>query len=203
MRKWPLVLATYNKGKVLEIKQALQEFNQFEILSCADFVRVPEVVEDGKDFYANALKKALALASYTGKLTLADDSGLEVDALNGQPGVYSARFAGEEGNDSANNVKLLKMLEGIPAEKRTARFKCIMVLADNEGEVASVQGICEGIIAEKMQGEKGFGYDPLFFLPDKQCTMAELSLTEKNQISHRGKALQEMQNILQQIMCNN
>lgn len=199
MRKWPLVLATHNQGKVEEIKKILGEF-PLEFLSCADLVRVPEVVEDGQTFYENALKKALVLSEYTGKLTMADDSGLEVDALNGQPGVYSARFAGEESDSEANNDKLLSLLEGLPMEKRGARFKCVIVLADREGEIARAEGICEGAIAEIPKGENGFGYDPLFYLPEKGCTMAELSLEEKNSLSHRGRALQEMKELFKQML---
>jgi len=199
MRKWPLVLATQNPGKVEEIKEMMVDFPEIEVLSCADFVRVPEVIEDGKTFYENALKKALTLAEYTGKLTMADDSGLEVDALGGQPGVLSARFAGEHGDDQANNQKLLQLLEGLPPEKRKARFKCVIVLADWEGEVARAEGVCEGIIAQSPQGQQGFGYDPLFFLPEKGRTMAQLSLTEKNEISHRGQALQEMKKLFEEM----
>jgi len=201
MRKHPLILATRNKGKIAEIKQLMEEFSQLEVLGCDDgCLQAPEVVEDGATFYENAAKKALTIAKYTGKLTMADDSGLEVDSLDGQPGVLSARFAGEKGNDQANNQKLLQLLRGVAEEKRTARFKCVIVLADWEGEVASALGVCEGIILEEPRGEQGFGYDPLFYLPDLGKTMAELSLEEKNKVSHRGQALAEMKKLFREIL---
>lgn len=201
MRKWPLILATRNKGKIEEIKKIMEEFPEIEVIGCEDgYVRAPEVEEDGQTFYENAYKKAMTLAKYTGKLTLADDSGLEVDALEGRPGVLSARFAGEEGNDQANNQKLLKLLEGVPEEKRTARFKCVIVLADWEGEVARAEGCCEGIILEEPRGANGFGYDPLFYLPQLGKTMAELSLEDKNQVSHRSRALSQMKELFREML---
>lgn len=201
MRRWPLILATKNKGKVEEIKKVMEEFPEIEVIGCEDgYVRAPEVVEDGENFYENAYKKAMTLAKYTGKLTLADDSGLEVDTLEGHPGVLSARFAGEDGNDEANNQKLLKMLEGVPQEKRTARFKCVIVLADWEGEVARAEGVCEGVILEEYRGKNGFGYDPLFYLPELGKTMAELSLEEKNQVSHRARALSQMKELFWEML---
>jgi len=201
MRKWPLILATRNQGKIEEIKKMMEEFPEIEILGCEDgYVRAPEVVEDGETFYENAGKKAITIAKYTGKLAMADDSGLEVDALGGQPGVFSARFAGAEGNDQANNEKLLKLLEGVPREERKARFKCVIVLADWEGEVAAAEGLCEGIILEEPRGEHGFGYDPLFYLPQLGKTMAELSLEEKNTLSHRAQALSEMKRLFREML---
>lgn len=200
MRKWPLVLATQNKGKIEEIRRLMEEFPEIQVLTAKELIRVPEIVEDGKTFYENAYKKAMTLAEYTGKLTMADDSGLEVDALEGQPGVLSARFAGEQANDQANNEKLLKLLEGVPEEKRTARFKCVIVLADWEGEVARAEGVCEGIIAKEPAGENGFGYDPLFLIPELGRTMAQLSLEEKNRLSHRGQALEEMKKLFYEIL---
>lgn len=201
MRKWPLILATRNKGKIEEIKKIMEEFPQIEVIGCEDgYVRAPEVVEDGQTFYENAYKKAITLAKYTGKLTMADDSGLEVDALEGRPGVLSARFAGEEANDLANNQKLLELLTGVPEEKRTARFKCVIVLADWEGEVARAEGRCEGIILEKPRGTNGFGYDPLFYLPQLGKTMAELSLEDKNRVSHRSRALSQMKELFREML---
>ena len=201
MRRWPLILATRNKGKVEELRKVMADFPQLEVIGLneVDLSHAPNIVEDGDAFYANALKKALAVADYSGKLTLADDSGLEVDALDGKPGVYSARFAGDDSDDAKNNQKLLELLQGVPLEKRTARFRCVLVLADYEGEIAHAEGVCEGIILDEPRGDGGFGYDPLFYIPEKQATMAELSTAEKNSLSHRGKAMQEMKQIFNEI----
>lgn len=201
MQKWPLILATKNKGKVQEMQGLLADLSNIAVMGLddADLVRAPSVVEDGQTFHDNALKKALTIARYAGKLTLADDSGLEVDALQGKPGVYSARFAGENSTDEENNEKLLELLQDVPPEERTARFRCVLVLADYEGEIAYAEGVCEGFILEQPRGEGGFGYDPLFFCAEKERTMAELSLAEKNQVSHRGKAIIEMKALFRQI----
>ena len=194
MRRWPLILATRNKGKVEELRKVMADFLQLEVIGLneVDLSHAPNIVEDGDTFYANALKKALAVADYSGKLTLADDSGLEVDALDGKPGVYSARFAGDDSDDAKNNQKLLELLQGVPLEKRTARFRCVLVLADYEGEIAHAEGVCEGIILDEPRGDGGFGYDPLFFVPRYDRTLAELTSDEKNAISHRGHAVRMM-----------
>jgi len=166
------------------------------IYALEDFSNVPEVEEDGKSFAENALKKARFYSKVFGKLTLADDSGLEVDSLKGLPGVYSARYSGERASSQKNNQKLLKEMEGIPLSKRGARFKCIMVLVSPDGKEAMTEGVCNGRIGMREKGRRGFGYDPLFILPKYGKTMAELSLKEKNKISHRGIALRKLRKIL-------
>jgi XTP/dITP diphosphohydrolase len=152
------------------------------------------VEEDGETFCDNAVKKATVIAKAIGEWALADDSGLEVDALGGAPGVYSARYAGldhhGERNDRENNAKLLKELAGVPISRRTARFRSVIALASPEGKVWTAEGICEGYIGLEPRGEKGFGYDPLFYLPEYGLTMAELTEEEKNRISHRAKAME-------------
>ena len=161
-----------------------------------DFSDIPEIEEDGKTFTENALKKALFYSTYLEQLTLADDSGLEVETLKGMPGIHSARYAGERASPGQNNQKLLKEMEGIPTSKRGARFKCVMVLASTDGRKAVTEGVCRGRIGLKEVGRRGFGYDPLFILPHYGKTMAQISIEEKNRISHRGKALRKMRKIL-------
>ena len=194
-----LVLATRNQGKIREIERAL-DLPRLEIRSLQDFPDLPEVVEDGRTFLENAFKKAQDCAQATSRPTLADDSGLEVDYLNGAPGIYSARFFGAGATDEANNRKLLSLLEGIPEEKRTARFVCQMVLYLPEGTWIETEGFCPGIIARAPRGEHGFGYDPVFYLPEFNKTMAELPLEEKNRISHRTQALREIRSHLEAIL---
>jgi XTP/dITP diphosphohydrolase len=186
-----LVLATRNRGKVREIEKVL-DLPRLIIKSLEDFPDLPEVVEDGRTFQKNAFKKAQACAQATGRPALADDSGLEVNCLNGAPGVYSARFSGAEATDEANNRKLLSLLEGVPEERRTARFVCQMVLFWPGGIWIQTEGFCPGIIAKAPRGEHGFGYDPVFYLPELNKTMAEIPLEEKNRISHRAQALQKI-----------
>lgn len=183
-----LVLATQNKGKVEEIAEALTT-TSIEVLSLDDFPLVGDIEEDGATFIENAVKKARVTAEITSLPALADDSGLEVDYLQGAPGVYSARFAGEIKSDQANNDKLLSLMKDVPPEKRTARFQCVIAIAYPDGRVHTVQGTCEGIIANEPQGVLGFGYDPLFYLPEHDKTFGQLDLPFKNKISHRGKAL--------------
>jgi XTP/dITP diphosphohydrolase len=186
----PLVLATRNKGKVAEMAALLAGLS-FTLRFLPDLDKIPEVVEDGNTFLANAVKKATVVADAAAMLSLADDSGLEVDYLGGQPGVYSARFAGEEGNDAANNAKLLALLNGVPSEQRTARFRCAIAIA-RPGEVLyTAEGTCEGIIGHTAKGEHGFGYDPLFIVPAYGKTFAEIDPATKNRISHRAVALQK------------
>jgi XTP/dITP diphosphohydrolase len=194
-----LVLATQNQGKVREIEEAL-DLPRLEIRSLRDFPDLPEVVEDGQTFLENAFKKARACAQATCRPAMADDSGLEVDILNGAPGIYSARFSGAEATDEANNRKLLSLLEGVPEEKRTARFVCRMVLYFSEGKWIQTEGFCPGIIARAPRGEHGFGYDPVFYLPEFDKTMAELPLEEKNRISHRARALRDIRSHLEAIL---
>ncbi len=190
-----VVVATTNKGKVVEIALALADL-PVKVLDLSEFGDIPEAVEDGDSFMENARLKARHYARYTGKACLADDSGLEVDALGGMPGIYSARFAGENADDAANNQKLLAELTGICPEQRTARFRCVLALVDIDGTIMTADGVREGMIGQELRGLGGFGYDPLFYMPDMEKTMAECSKSEKNEISHRGQALKIMSKIL-------
>ncbi|MCD6395052.1 MAG: RdgB/HAM1 family non-canonical purine NTP pyrophosphatase, partial [Planctomycetes bacterium] len=176
-------------------------------LSLNDFANVPEVVEDGATFEQNARKKAIGYAAATGVWTIADDSGLVIDALDGAPGVMSARFSGEppKGSgrqilDHRNMAKVLKLMEGVPAEKRTARFVCNICLAAPEGVLAQTEGKLEGLIATAEAGTNGFGYDPIFFVPALNSTAAQLTSAEKNEISHRGRAIKEVEPLLQALL---
>ena len=190
-----LLLATRNEGKKMELQEMLNDIG-ISVINLHDIPPLPEVVEDGKTFKENAEKKAYETAKATGYWCLADDSGLVVDALNGQPGIYSARFAGPEASDENNNHKLLDLMKGIDESKRTARFVCCMALSTPEGETLVVEDYCEGIILRQPVGEQGFGYDPLFMPQGYNQSMAELSHQEKNLISHRGKALNRMKPII-------
>ena len=181
-----LVIATRNRHKLEEI-QAIFNLPWLELLSAFDFPEVPDVEETGSTFDENAALKARALAEATGCWAMADDSGLEVDALNGAPGVYSARFAGEPVNYQANNEKLLRLLEH--ETNRRARFRCALALVDPGGNLHALEGRCEGSIARSLRGEGGFGYDPLFIPEGETRTFAELTPEEKNRISHRAHAL--------------
>ncbi len=185
-----LLVATRNRDKLRELRALLQELN-LDLLSAHDLRELPEIVEDADTIRDNAIKKAVHTAQAARMLTLADDTGLEVDALQGAPGVRSARFAGEQATYYENNKKLLGLLAGVPLEKRTARFRCVVAVADANGLVDCVEGICNGTIVEAERGGGGFGYDPLF-IPDGQVkTFAELSPDIKNRISHRAKAMQK------------
>ena len=181
-----LLIATRNPDKLREIKTLFQ-LPGLEIISALDFPDIPEVIEDGATLEANAIKKAVTLALATGVWALADDSGLEVHALGGAPGVYSARYAGENCTYADNNVKLLQELQDV--EERSAQFRCVMALADPSGRAQFVDGVCSGRIARDVSGDAGFGYDPLFVPDGYDRTFAELSPDEKNRISHRGRAL--------------
>ena len=186
-----IVIASKNKGKIAEIEKYFADL-PVKVISLAAFPDVEDAVEDGDTFEANSLIKARFYAMRTGKACLADDSGLEVAALGYAPGVYSARFAGEDATDAANNHKLLTLLKEFPEDKRAARFRCALTFLDTDGTVLACDGSCEGQIAFAPSGNGGFGYDPLFYLPHWEKTMAELSVEEKNKISHRGKALKKM-----------
>jgi XTP/dITP diphosphohydrolase len=164
-----------------------------ELRSLADYPDLPEIVEDGGSFFENALKKAQAVSLATGETVLADDSGLEVAVLDGAPGIYSARYAGEDANDERNIRKLLQEMEGIPREKRGAAFRCVLVLHHPDGRYETFEGRWQGIIAEQPAGHAGFGYDPVFFLPGEGATAAELSPEAKNRISHRAQAFFKLQ----------
>ena len=190
-----IVLATRNKDKVKEIEKILNGINA-RLLSVDDFPGCPKVKEDGETLEANAKKKALVISQYTKKLSLAEDTGLEVEALDGAPGIHSARFAGDNCTYEDNNKKLLKLMEKFSLGERRAKFRCVAALAKPEGEVVTCEGVCEGIIAFEMKGESGFGYDPLFLLPEYGKTFAELGEEMKNKISHRARALGKIKEII-------
>lgn len=185
-----LVIATKNAGKLIEIRAAFAAL-PFEVVSLASFGEIAEAAEDGATFEENALSKARCYAAQTGCACLADDSGLEVDALDGRPGVYSARYAGAQATDAQNNAKLLAALAEVPEARRTARFRCALVYVDGGAPVVA-EGCCEGRILTAARGAGGFGYDPLFYLPQLGKTLAEVTVEEKNAVSHRGEALREM-----------
>ena len=191
-----LVIASRNSGKIAEIRNILAGTG-VKILSLDDFPgHPPVVIEDGDTFAANARQKALAVAAWAGAFALADDSGLVVDALDGRPGVQSARFAGEDGNTAANNALLLELMEGVPAGRRTAHFMCVMSLAAPDGRTWETEGRVDGEITAGMAGEGGFGYDPLFFFPPAEKTFAEMAPGEKNSVSHRAAALKNMAELI-------
>ena len=194
-----LVLATRNPYKVKEIKDLLGNGN-FEILSLSDFSDIPEVKEDGETLRENAIMKAREVAKRTGYLSMADDSGLEVDALDGKPGVRSARFAGEKVDFSSNNEKLLRLMKHFPSEKRRACFRCVIAIAQPGGGVEVAEGVFEGEITLQPRGTSGFGYDPVFFDPGSGKTFAEMTFQEKNCISHRSKAVSNAHKILKTIL---
>ena len=193
-----VLLATQNSGKVRELVELLAD-EEIEVLSLKDVPAWQEVEETGATFAENAAIKARAGVEKTGFITLADDSGLEVDALNGAPGVYSARFAGEPKDDERNNDKLLALLENVPDEQRTGRFRCALVVATPQGDEYLTEGTVEGKILRQRRGTRGFGYDPLFSIPDFGRTMAELSLAQKNKLSHRAQAFRKAVPILQNL----
>lgn len=185
-----IILATRNRHKVDELHALLSPL-AIRVASVLDYPNMPDVVEDGATFEANAIKKARAITAYTGLPALADDSGLCVDALDGAPGVYSARYAGENGNDVANNAKLLAALADIPDVERGAQFVSVIAYATPAGDIHTFRGTCAGIITRAPRGTNGFGYDPLFYLASHEQTMAELAPSEKNQISHRARAYEQ------------
>lgn len=191
-----VVLASGNRGKVAELSTLLEPAGL--VVEPQSDHGVPEAEEPHPTFVENALAKARNAARHTGLAAIADDSGLEVDALDGAPGVLSARYAGPDGDDAANNARLLAELEGIPAERRTARFVCVLVYLDHADDPTPIiaQGFWEGRILEAPRGEGGFGYDPLFWVPDHGCASAELEAAEKNRISHRGQALLALRSAL-------
>ena len=183
-----IIFATGNEGKIREIREILKDVDA-QILSLKEAGIHADIVEDGKTFEENAVIKAKAICEMTGEIVLADDSGLEVDYLNKEPGVYSARYMGEDTSYRIKNASLIRRLEGVPDEKRTARFVCVIAAAFPDGTVKTVRGTMEGRIGYREEGENGFGYDPIFYLPEYGCSSAVLSMEEKNKISHRGKAL--------------
>ena len=191
-----IVLATRNRHKGEELASLLGDAG-IRIRTLAEFPTAPEVEEDGETCEANAIKKAVEIARATGLTAVADDTGLEVDALDGRPGPFAARYAGEGATYEDNCRKLLRELEGIPHERRTARFVTVAAVASPSGDVQTTQGVLEGLIAEACRGARGFGYDPVFYVPELGKTLAELTADEKNRISHRAKAFLKLRDLLQ------
>jgi len=194
-----IVVGTRNKGKLREIRAILDGL-PVSLGTLDRYPGAPKVVEDGDAFQANAVKKATELARALGRWVLAEDSGLEVDALDGRPGVYSARYAGEEQNDARNLAKVLNELQGVEPAKRGARFKCAAALARPEGLLLVVEGKCEGRISERARGQNGFGYDPIFIPAGFDKTFGELPPETKNKFSHRAKALRKLRAGLEKIL---
>jgi len=201
--KRKILVATTNPGKIAELSTMLGD--DVEWVGLSDFSNIVEIEETGKTFAENARKKAVGYAKVTGLRTIADDSGLIVDALGGKPGVKSSRFSGEKTKDRKlldhkNMAKVLKLLKGVPKEERTARFVCCLCLASPEKILIETEGTLEGVIAESPIGESGFGYDPIFFVPHLNKTVAQLTREEKNAISHRGNAIRKLKPLLRQLL---
>jgi XTP/dITP diphosphohydrolase len=194
-----LLLATNNRGKVLEYQSLLAGI-PFELITPAQQGISQDVPETGSSYEENARLKAVAFAQASGLLTLADDSGLEVDALNGEPGIRSSRYAGEAAGDTDRVIYLLNKLRDVPQKKRTARFRCIIAIAFPDGKVEFCSGTCEGMITFSPRGKEGFGYDPVFYFPELKKTMAELPMEVKNRISHRARAALEARKILEKLI---
>lgn len=194
-----ILIATGNQGKVKEIRDLVKDV-PIVFLSLSDIGDAPEVIEDGLTFEENALKKARTLAVATGLVTLADDSGLCLDALDGRPGVHSARYAGEDASDAEKCARILQEMENVSEHNRSARFVCVMALVTPEGEEMMFRGSCEGTITREPRGTGGFGYDPIFYFEEAGCTFAEMDRQSKNQVSHRGRALRAFARFLQEVM---
>ena len=194
-----IVFATKNKGKVNEVVKMFNT-DKIELVTMEQAGIDIDVVEDGTTFEENAEKKAVEIMKASGEVAIADDSGLEIDFLDKQPGIHSARFLGHDTPYSIKNAKILDMLKDVPEEKRTARFVCAVCLALPDGRIIRSKGTLEGRIGDKITGENGFGYDPIFFIPEKNCYSAELSTEEKNKLSHRGKAMAEMKKKILEIL---
>jgi len=190
-----IVLATTNANKLREFREMLQDMD-VTVIGLDAFPGCPEVVEDGVSFAENALKKAAAIARHTGRVTMADDSGLEVDRLGGMPGIYSARYAGPGADDRANNERLLRELDGVPAGGRGAQFTCVIAVVDPRGGQQTVRGTCRGVILTRPRGEHGFGYDPLFLDRETTLTFSEMTPEQKNRVSHRSRAIAELKKML-------
>jgi XTP/dITP diphosphohydrolase len=199
MLRESVVIASRNQGKIAEFHELLQDLD-IDVLSLTDFPGLPEVSETGTTFQENALLKARAAAAATGLVAVADDSGLEVDYLGGAPGIYSSRYAGHDHDDAANNKKLLDALDGVPANRRIARFRCLIAITTPYGEEYLSEGVCEGQIATEPRGCAGFGYDPLFLALSLGLTFAELGTDVKNRISHRARAMTNAKEILIDLM---
>ena len=191
-----VIFATGNEGKMKEIREILGDLD-IQLLSLKDAGIPADIEENGNSFEENAVIKATAIRDLTGEIVLADDSGLEIDYLNKEPGIYSARYMGEDTSYHIKNANLIERLDGVPDEKRTARFVCAIAAAFPDGTVRTVRAAMEGRIGYEEKGENGFGYDPIFYLPEYGCSSAELSMEEKNKISHRGKALRAIRDELQ------
>ncbi len=194
-----IIFATGNEGKMKEIRMILADLG-VPVLSMKEAGVSADIVEDGKTFEENAAIKAETIRDLTGAIVLADDSGLEIDYLGGEPGIYSARYMGEDTSYDIKNQNLLDRLEGVPDEKRTARFVCAICAALPDGRKLTTRGTIEGIIGHGISGENGFGYDPIFWLPEYGCSTAELSPEKKNELSHRGKALRAIKEQLREIL---
>ena len=192
-----LIFATSNQGKMKEIREILKDLD-VEVLSLKEAGIETDIVEDGKTFEENALIKARTIRDLTGYMVLADDSGLEVDALNKEPGIYSARYMGEDTSYDIKNKNIIKRLDGLAGDERSARFVCVIAAAFPDGTEETRRGTIEGQIGFEIAGENGFGYDPIFYIPEFGCTTAELSPEQKNEVSHRGKALRKMKEIIEQ-----
>ena len=190
-----LVVATKNKKKLQEIKEILKGLD-LKITSIADYSGSPRIIENGRTFKANAVKKTVKIARFTAKLTLGEDSGLCVDALGGAPGIYSSRFSGKDKSDQKNNLKLLQLLKDLPLAKRKARYVCSVALADKSGIIGVQEGECSGLIGFQMKGKSGFGYDPLFIIPKYKKTFAQLGTRIKHKMSHRYRALVRIKPLL-------
>ena len=198
-----LIVASRNKGKIGEIKELLVDL-PFKVTSLLDYPQIPEIIEDGKTYRANALKKAREVALATGKVAMSDDSGIEVKALDNAPGIYSARFAGEGASEKARNKKLFAMLKGVPMHKRQARYRCVIALVNGKGqELGVVQGTCSGYVTTRNIGTNGFGFDPLFLLKRYNKTFGQLPATLKAKISHRARALKKFRKLLSQVTAKN
>ena len=195
-----LVVATYNEGKASEIRNLLADL-PLEIVFLKEIEGAPVVVEDGENFTANAMKKARQISACCGEITLADDSGLEVEALGGLPGVKSARFAGAAADDLQNNLLLLEKLKGVPQERRGAMFTCVLAIVCPDGTTEIIEESCKGIIAVAPRGKRGFGYDPLFVFEGGELTFAEMGPGKKNMVSHRGKALRRLRPVIEKLFC--
>lgn len=191
-----VIFATGNEGKMKEIREILGDLD-IQLLSLKDAGITADIEENGNSFEENAVIKATAIRDLTGEIVLADDSGLEIDYLNKEPGIYSARYMGEDTSYHIKNANLIERLDGVPDEKRTARFVCAIAAAFPDGTVRTVRAAMEGRIGYEEKGENGFGYDPIFYLPEYGCSSAELSMEKKNKISHRGKALRAIRDELQ------
>ena len=192
-----MIFATGNQGKMRELKAILGDIGE-EILSMKEAGIDIEIVEDGTTFEENAIIKAKAIMEATGQLVLADDSGLEVDALNKEPGIYSARYLGEDTSYDIKNNDIIRRLEGVEGDARSGRFVCVIAAAFPNGEIITTRGTIEGLITKEQRGKNGFGYDPIVYVPEYGMTTGEMDPDEKNKISHRGKALTAMKKILEE-----